>query len=74
MIDTEKSRTFRKVGIVVLVLLGLTFLFTVVAPKIYISNEVSIPQEKRWDISSYSATELLDTLQYGCAEQDYGRV
>lgn len=63
MVDTEKSRTFRTVGIVVLVILGLTFLFTVVAPKIYISNEVSIPQEKRWDISSYSATELLDTLQ-----------
>ena len=63
MIVTEKKRTYRRIGIIVLVILGLTFLFTIVAPKIYISNEVSIPQRKRWDISSYSATELLDTLQ-----------
>lgn len=63
MIVTEKGRTYRRVGIVVLVILGLTVLFTVVTSKIHNSNEVSIPQEKRWDISSYSATELLDTLQ-----------
>lgn len=63
MLVTEKGRTYGRVGFVVLVILGLTFLFTVVTTKIHNSNEVSIPQEKRWDISSYSATELLDTLQ-----------
>lgn len=70
MVVTEKGRTYRRIGIIVLVILGLTFLFTVVAPKIYISNEVSIPQGKQWDISLYSATELLDTLQSYTDVQD----